>query len=123
MKKILSTTAFISLLSFAPFFVSSAIAQSTTVTPTPVEYYNQATVTWPLVTGAKCYNIYYGRTTKTQLMWKHSVRCVSNTTWKYTIGYLKQNVSYSYMVAALDYSGKEISWTPIAPFVVSPMVK
>lgn len=122
MNKLISTTALITVLGFAPFFVSSAFAQSSSVQSVP-EQYNQATVTWPLVPGTKCYNIYYGKTSKTQPMWKHSVRCLANTTWKYTIGYLKQNVSYSYTVAALNNAGKEFSWTPIARLITSPMVK
>lgn len=123
MKKLFTTTAAITILGFAPFFVSSAFAQTGSVATTPAESFNQATVTWPLVTGAKCYNIYYGKTSKTLPMWKHSVRCLPNTSWSYTIGYLKMNTSYSYSIAALNYAGKEFSWTPIALLVTSPMGK
>jgi hypothetical protein len=85
------------------------------------EQFNQATVTWQFVSGAKCYNIYYKRTTDTS--WKHSVRCLPKSMWTYTIGYLKLGVSYVYTVSALNDFGKEISWTKVAPLVTTLMVK
>lgn len=87
---------------------------------TATEQFNQATVTWQL-SGAKCFNIYYRRTTDTS--WKHSVRCLPKSMWSYTIGYLKMGVSYVYSVAAVSDSGKEISWTKVAPMVTTLMVK
>lgn len=118
MKKLLSTTALVTALGFVSLFVSSAFAATTAV-----EYYNQAVASWKLVPGAKCYNIYYGWVSrKNTPVWNHSVRCVSNNMWQFTIGGLKQGRSYEYTVVALNYSGKEYSWTPIAPLSpVTPM--
>lgn len=117
MKKLLSTTALIAVLGFA------SLVSSTFAATTPGEHYNQAVASWKLVSGAKCYNIYYGWVNrKNTPAWNHSVRCLSNNTWQFTIGDLKQGRSYEYTVAALSYSGKEYSWTAIAPLSpVTPM--
>jgi hypothetical protein len=113
MKKIIvSLFTLVSLVSFV--FPTTSFASTT------IQQFNQATASWVFVSGAKCYNIYYGKTNKPQT-WNYSVRCVPNTMWKYWIKDLQQGVSYSYTVAALNYSGKEISWTPVKPLVTSPM--
>ena len=111
MKRIISLSAILLILFLSQALTSQAFASSS-------ERFNQGVVTWNLVYGAKCYNIYYRRTTQTN--WTHSVKCVPNNMWQYTIHCLKQGVSYVYAVAALNYAGKEISWTPITPLVSTP---
>src|SRR5258705_13743741 len=100
MKKLLSITALLTLLGFAPFSVASAFAASPTVTP--VQYYNQAVASWNAIPNAQCYNVYYGKVTrKNTPAWNHSVTRIPKNMLSYTIKYLKQGVSYEYTVAAL----------------------
>lgn len=119
MKKFISVTA-LSILGFVPLFVTPTFAMTT---PPPVVHYNQAVASWKPVAGANCYNIYYGWVSrKNKLAWNYSVPCVPNTMWQYTIKNLKQGRFYEYMVAALNNSGAEYSWTSITPLSkVTPM--
>jgi hypothetical protein len=118
MKKLITATVLLTVLGFAS--ASTAFAQTSPSTSS-VKQYNQAVASWTLVPGAKCYNIYYRRVKQTG--WKHSVRCLSNNTWNYTVKGLVQGVSYEYSVAALSYSGKEYAWTPVKPFVTTPVTQ
>ncbi len=114
MKKFLITT----VMAVATILPSASTAYAQAMTANTNQNYNQATASWKLVTGAVCYNIYYKRATDPN--WKHSVPCLPNNMWKYTIKALKQNVSYVYSVYALDSSGKEFSWTKTANLITSP---
>jgi hypothetical protein len=117
MKKLLSLTT---LLLTLVVFISSA--QSTFAATTT--NYNQATVSWPYNSSVKCYNIYYGLTTKTQMKWSYSARCIPSSLkmLQYTIKYLNPGTSYSYTIASVAYSGKEVYWTPVQTLKTTQMI-
>lgn len=84
--------------------------------------FNQGIVSWTTQPNARCYRIYY-KETKAPL-WQHSVGCkdLSATSFRYTIGYLKPNVSYTYSVVAVWFDDQE-HWLGNHVMHVTPMRK
>lgn len=71
--------------------------------------FNQGTVSWESVSGAKAYNLYYK--TQADADFTNSVIGVSPEYNYYTISYLRKGVDYDFRVSAIDASGKEFWWS------------
>lgn len=89
----------IGLASSIVIFGSVAGTAFAQTTPT----YNQGLAQWAYIENAKCFRIYYKE--KGAADWQFAVHCrdLKNPTWKYTIGYLKKGVNYTYRVQAVNF--------------------
>ena len=71
--------------------------------------FNQGTVSWESVNGAKTYNLYYK--TQSDADFTNSVIGVPSEYNYYTISYLRKGVDYDFRVSAIDSGGREFWWS------------
>ncbi|MBI5613362.1 fibronectin type III domain-containing protein [Candidatus Gottesmanbacteria bacterium] len=81
--------------------------------------YNMAPVSWPKVSWAHQYNVYYREMGAKK--WTHAVRKLPSSSMGYTIRHLVPGIQYEYNVSALNVDGRENWWSGVKKLMTTSM--